>query len=130
MKSDALGSKLRQWTDDEVPSKTLRDKLKEIALTNEKRANEVYSFFDDYADCLKAMYDVLKWNGYCCIVIGDRTASGIPIPNGTITSETCESVGFSMIERVERRMYMRALRSNIICSESVLIMKKGEYGSR
>lgn len=124
MKSNALGAELRQWNNDEVPSATLRDKLKEIALRNEKRANEVYSFFYDYTDCLKAMYEVLKWDGYCCIVIGDRTASGVAVPNGKITSELCESVGFTLTERLERRMYMRALRSNIICSENILIMKK------
>jgi hypothetical protein len=124
MKNEALGSSQRQWNDSELPSATLQEKLAEIACKNKKRADEVYSFFYDYAACLKAMFDALKWDSYCCIVIGDRTASGMPIPNGIITSELSNAIGYTMTERLERKMYMRALRSNIIGSENILIMKK------
>lgn len=88
------------------------------------RADEVYSFFDDYLICLRQMFDALKKDSYCCIVIGDRSAGRISIPNGKITSELCESVGYIPIEMLERKMYMRTLRSSTIGSENVLIMKR------
>jgi hypothetical protein len=70
------------------------------------------------------MFEVTKHGGNCCIVIGDRTASGVSIPNGKITSELCEDVGFTTIENVQRKMYLRALRSNVIASENVLIVRR------
>ncbi len=124
MKNEALGSNLRRWEDNGLISKTLREKLPEIAYKSSRRADEVYSFFFDYTACLRAMFDVLKQDSYCCIVIGDRTASGVPIPNGKITSELCEAIGYATTERLERKMYMRTLRSNVIGSENILIMKR------
>jgi DNA modification methylase len=124
MKNGALGSKLRHWEENELDSKTLRKRLEEIDRKSMSRADEVYSFFHDYVICLKATFDVLKKDSYCCIVIGDRTASGVPIPNGEITSELCEAIGYATMERLERKMYLRTLRSNVIGSENILIMKK------
>lgn len=124
MKNGALGSKLRHWEENGLNSGTLCKRLEDIDRKSKSRADEVYSFFHDYAICLKATFDVLQKGGYCCIVIGDRTASGVPIPNGEITSELCEATGYAIVEKLQRKMYLRALRSNVIGSENILIMKK------
>lgn len=124
MRGKALGVHPRRWQKEDIPSKTLAAKLSEVASKNQMRAEEVYSFFHDYLICLRQMFDALKEDSYCCIVIGDRTASRIPIPNGKITSELCESVGYIPVEMLERKMYMRTLRSSVIGSEHVLIMKR------
>ena len=124
MKMNALGSTLRHWEQCELASKTLGERLEEISKKSQQRADEVYSFFCDYLICLRQMFEVTKHGGNCCIVIGDRTASGVSIPNGKITSELCEDVGFTTIENVQRKMYLRALRSNVIASENVLIVRR------
>lgn len=124
MKTKALGSKLKHWQEVEVGSKTLRAKLREISLKSQLRADEVSSFFCDYLVCLKQMFEVGKPDTNCCIVIGDRTAGGIPIPNGEITSQLCENVGFTISECVVRKMYLRALHSNVIASENIIIARR------
>jgi DNA modification methylase len=124
MKNNALGSNLRHWQEDEIVSKTLKGKLQEITLKSQLRADEVYSFFHDYLICLRQMFEACKHGSNCCIVIGDRTAGGIPIPNGKFTSELCEDVGFTIVENVQRKMYLRALHSNVIASENILIARR------
>jgi len=124
MRERALGASPRRWQEADMPSKTLTAKLSEVVAKNERRADEVYSFFHDYLICLKQMFDTLKEDGYCCIIIGDRTANRISIPNGRITSELCENIGYVVIEMLERKMFMRTLRSSVIGSENVLIMKR------
>jgi DNA modification methylase len=124
MKNKALGSHPKHWQEAEISSKALRGKLEEIAQKSQPRADEVYSFFYDYAICLKQMFEVCKVNSNCCIVIGDRTANGIPIPNGKITRELCEDAGFTISECIERKMYQRALHSNVIASENVIIARR------
>lgn len=124
MRNKALGTQIRSWKEDNIQSKTLKTKLPEISLKNERRANEVYSFFLDYQICLRSMFHALKTDSHCCIIIGDRTANRVPIPNGQITKELCESIGYVQLETIERKMYMRALRSSVIGSENILIMKR------
>ena len=124
IRKKALGAHLRLWQEGNIPSKTLAAKLQQIAHKSEKRANEVYSFFYDYLICLRSMFHVLKPDSNCCIVIGDRTASKVPIPNGKITNEVCENIGYNEVETLERKMYMRTLRSSVIGSENILIMKR------
>jgi site-specific DNA-methyltransferase (cytosine-N4-specific) len=124
MKENALGCNLRHWQEVEIDSKTLKEKLKEVAKKSQLRADEVYSFFYDYLICLEQMFETCKEDSSCCIVIGDRTAAGIPIPNGKVTCELCENVGFVVDENVQRKMYLRALRSNVIANESILIARR------
>lgn len=124
MREKALGARPRRWQGADIPSKTLAAQLSEVAAKSERRAEDVYSFFYDYLICLKQMFAALKQDSYCCIVIGDRTASRVSIPNGKITGELCENVGYVPVETLERKMYMRTLRSSVIGSENVLIMKR------
>jgi DNA modification methylase len=124
MKNNALGSNLRHWQEADIGSRTLRGKLEEITRKSQQRADEVYSFFYDYLICLRQMFEACKQDSDCCIVIGDRTASGISVPNGKITSELCENVGFTISESVQRKMYLRALHSNVIASENILIARR------
>ena len=124
MRTKALGARPREWEGEDIPSRTLVERLLEVAERSKRRAEDVYSFFYDFQSCLKQMFDSLKQDSYCCIVMGDRTASRISIPNSKITSELCESIGYVPVELLKRKMYMRTLRSSVIGSESVLIMKR------
>lgn len=124
MKNNALGSNLRHWQEVEIGSKTLRGRLEEITQKSQPRADEVFSFFYDYLICLRQMFEACKQDSNCCIVIGDRTANGVPIPNGKITSELCENVGFTIGECVQRKMYLRALHSNVIASENIIFARR------
>jgi len=123
-KTSSLGAVPRHYGRDELPSKTLTKILNEIELKSKSRATEVFSFFADYFSCLKQMYEALKEETYCCIVIGDRTASGLLVPNGDVSRELCENIGFQSLEALKRKMYVKALRSNVIASENILIMKR------
>lgn len=124
MRKLALGANLKERKGDDLQSRTLVKKLSEVEVKSKRRAEEVYSFFYDFQICLEQMFNILKQDSYCCIVIGDRTASRISIPNGKITSELCESIGYVPVELLERKMYLRTLRSSTIGSENVLIMKR------
>jgi len=124
-KKNSLGGIPRNYgKEEDLPSQTLMKILKEIELKSKMRANEVFSFFADFFECLKQMYEVVKKEAYCCIVIGDRTAGGLLVQNGDISRELCEYVGFQSIETLKRKMYMKALRSNVIASDNILIMKR------
>jgi tRNA G10 N-methylase Trm11 len=102
-----------------------------IALKDKKRAREVFSFFWDYSKCLFHMFRVLKKGGYCCIVIGDRTAAGISVSNSEITKELGESVGFKYETTFYREIPKKVLprrdyKVDLINRESIVILKKDE----
>jgi len=117
-------SRLDKMRDLPFKSELLSKTLAQIQHKSSERSSEVREFFIDYSACLNEMYKVLKRGSICCIVIGDRSASDVPIRNGDITSELCQSIGFKFVEMVRRKMYMYSLRSNVVKFEDIVILEK------
>jgi len=78
------------------------DVLNEISKLDEKRAREVYSFYQDYYKSIKNVASLIKKNGFACYVVGNRKVKGVTLPTDEITKSFFESNGFSHIETVVR----------------------------
>lgn len=85
-------------------SKTLNKTINKIAEQDEKRANEVLSFFVDYKNSIDNVSPKLKMNKYACYVVGNRTVKGIQIPMDEITKDFYIANGFNHKETIIRNI--------------------------
>lgn len=111
-------------------SSILNKLYNDVAQKDKKRAGEIFSFLGDYSKCLFQMHRVLKRGGYCAIVIGDRIAASIPVPNGEITKELGQGVGFKCETTFYRTIPKKVLprkdyKVDLINRESIIILRKG-----
>ncbi|NPV14054.1 DNA methyltransferase [candidate division WOR-3 bacterium] len=92
--------------------------LFKIAQIDEKRVNDVVSFYIDYEKSIKNVSTVVKKGGVVGYVVGNRRVKGVEIPNDEITREFFERAGFKHIKTIIRaipnkRMPKRNSPSNI-----------------
>ena len=85
-------------------SKKLDETLDKIAKQDEKRANEVLSFFADYKRSIDNVSKKLKPNKYACYVVGNRTVKSVQIPMDEVTKDFFETNGFSHKETIIRNI--------------------------
>jgi DNA modification methylase len=113
------------------PSKTLNEILNNV----EKQYKchnlvlDAEAFFEDYYKALKIMFDVLKNNRYCCIVIGNRSIKQERIPMDKVTIELAEDIGFKHEATFYRKLPTKALpwecgKGKTISNENIVILKK------
>jgi hypothetical protein len=113
-----------------LKSETLNDLLSSLeSKSQEKRAKEVISFFNDYYELMKKAYFWLKDDGNFCIVIGNRSAKRIPVLNDKITTELGNDIGFSHLKTYYRNIPYKFLpkhddKTKLINAESIIILKK------
>lgn len=130
LEATSLGARPNDAADWQPWSKELRRLLEELrGHGNEARSIEVRAFFADYCQLLEKANLRLKNNGYFCIVIGNRTAKGIPVRNDLITQELCEHIGMLHVATHYRNIPKKVLprsdgKVNLINAESIVIMKK------
>ena len=110
-------------------SKLLDETIERVSEKSKTRAKEIFSFYWDYAKCLNQMFRVMVDGGYCCIVIGDRTASGVTVSNGELTKELGRLAGFEHVKTYERKIPKKVLprkdyKVELINRESIIIMRK------
>jgi DNA modification methylase len=110
-------------------SELLDDTVKRVSRKDKKRAAEIFSFFWDYAKCLRQMFKVLVKGGFCCIVIGDRSAAGVSVSNGDLTKQLGALAGFEYVQTYYRDIPKKVLprrdyKVELINRESIVIMKK------
>lgn len=110
-------------------SPTLDSLYEEIAKENKQRAMEVFSFFWDYKKCIDEMYRVLRRGCLACIVIGDRSALGIRVPNGELTTELAKISGFNHEVTYHREIPKKVLprsdyKVELINKEDIVLLKK------
>ena len=111
-------------------SATLNYTINKIAKQDEKRANEVVSFFVDYKKSIDNVSKKLKSKKYACYVVGNRTVKGVQIPMDQITKEFYEANNFTHVETIIRnipnkRMPSKNSPSNISGKKSTTM--KREY---
>lgn len=68
--------------------------VERVAEKDEKRAMEVYSFYNDYYKSIVNVSTVIKSNGYACYVVGNRRVKDITLPTDEITKSIFEECGF------------------------------------
>lgn len=88
--------------------KTGFDQLDEIIKTIEaerpKRAKEIWSFYRDYKKSMKNVSKIIKKNGICAYVVGNRRVSDIELPTDEFTRYVFEENGFKHIETIVRNI--------------------------
>jgi len=123
---NTLGGKTTHYR---LISSALDSTYKKIAEKNVERAKEVFSFFNDYGRCLQNLFRVLRNDSYACIVIGDRSASGVPVSNEILTRELAEIAGFKHETTYQRDIPKKVLprrdyKVELINKENIIILKK------
>ncbi len=101
------------------------------------RDRDVAAFFSDLYLCLQKMYRVLAEDGYCCIVIANRTVRRVQIPTHLILAEMGVKVGFQRdITIIPREIpakrlpwknapeNIKGLSGKTMSRENILIMRK------
>lgn len=68
--------------------------VEKIACKDEKRAKDVYSFYEDYRRSIANVSSVIKKNGYACYVVGNRRVKDTILPTDKITQRLFEEYGF------------------------------------
>ena len=92
-------------TDEKIDvSNALDHTIQKIATQDEKRANEVQSFFVDYKKSIDNVSQKLKNGKYACYVVGNRTVKGIQMPMDEITKDFYEANGFRHKETIIRNI--------------------------
>lgn len=87
-----MGGKVRNIG--KVGIKVIDTTIEKVAEQDEKRAKEVYSFYDDYSKSIANVSRVVKKNGCACYVVGNRRVKGITLPTDEITKSLFQEYGF------------------------------------
>lgn len=70
------------------------ESVEKIANIDEKRAKEVYSFYDDYSKSIANVAGVIKKGGYACYVVGNRRVKNTTLQTDEITRCLFQKYGF------------------------------------
>ncbi len=114
---ESLGSKRRR-IEEGLPSKVLYEYLSRISSQDEKRAEEVFSFYYDLNKAIKEIARVVKPNGRVCFVVGNRRVKGLELPTDKISADLFQFLGFEhevtyLREISNKRMPIENSPSNI-----------------
>jgi DNA modification methylase len=110
-------------------SKTVDKAIQNVGGKSKQRAKEIFAFLWDYYKCLGEMFRVLTQGGYCCIVIGDRSAAGVVVSNGELTRELGELCGFDYVHTYQREIPKKVLprrdyKVELINRENIIVLRK------
>lgn len=85
-------------------SPILNENLEKIAKVDEKRANDVSSFYYDYEKSIQNISPTIKTDGFACFVVGNRKVKGVTLQTDEITKDFFEGQGFKHIETIIRNI--------------------------
>ncbi len=74
--------------------KIIDETIEKISIKDEKRAKDVYSFYEDYSKSIANVASVVKRNGYACYVVGNRRVKNTTLPTNEITKSLFQEYGF------------------------------------
>ncbi len=109
--------------------------ISKVADKDEKRAREVFSFYNDYFKSISNISTLLKTNCYACYVVGNRKVKGITLPTDEITKSFFEQLGFIHEKTIVRNIPSKKMPSknsptnitgktdNTMNKEYIVIMK-------
>ena len=106
--------------------------LKQVYERNPYRARLISSYFHDMSKVLNEIKRVLTSNGTLILVVGNNTATGIPIPNHKLLGLIAESIGFNkellLRDPVRSRgmITKRHATAGMVTDDWVLVLRKGD----
>lgn len=114
---------------EELESPSAVKLLKEIARKDQNRVKETLPFLFDYLDSLTEMHRVIKPEGFCCIVIGDRSIRKKLLNMEKVTIELGEAADLYHIKSFYRNIPMKLIPWNTptgktISQESIVILSR------
>jgi DNA modification methylase len=110
--------------------------ITEIIKLDQKRAEEVFSFYFDYYHSIKNVSKTLKKNSFACYVVGNRKVKGLTLPTDEITKLFFEENGFKHVNTIIRNIPNKRMprinsptnkigkTDNTMNNEYIVIMKK------
>jgi site-specific DNA-methyltransferase (cytosine-N4-specific) len=105
----------------ELPSENFNNIFEKIQKEDEKRAKEVYSFFDDlYVSC-KNLVKTLNKNAHVIFVVGNRRVKGYEIPMDFIVANFFEHLGLEL-----KHIYVRKISNKRMPSKNSPTNKAGK----
>ncbi len=89
----------------------LKETIDRIQKEDNKRVQDVISFYRDYKSSIINISKVVKKEGFVCYVVGNRRVKGITLPTDEITKNMFESNGFIHIETIIRNIPRKRMPS-------------------
>lgn len=105
------GIKYRNGFEYNIPSKTLRESLEIIKDSDLERAGDVFSFYSDLRDSIKAIAQKTKSGGYQFWVVGNRTVKGELLKTDQIISEIAQSYQLEHVYTIDRNIINKVMPS-------------------
>ena len=105
------GEKITKDFEITLKSETLKKGLKEIRESDEQRATEVYSFYIDLDNSMKAITQKMRINSYQYWVVGNRTVKDINLLTDVIIIELAEQHGLKFVTKVARNISNKVMPS-------------------
>ena len=105
------GIKYRNGFEYNIPSKTLRESLEKIKDTDLERAGDVFSFYSDLRDSIKAIAHKTRHGGYQFWVVGNRTVKGELLKTDQIISEIAQSYKLEHVYTIDRNIINKVMPS-------------------
>ena len=90
--NELMGGKVKPIK--KIGIKIIDETIKKISTVDEKRAKDVYSFYEDYSKSIANVFSVIKKNGYACYVVGNRRVKDTTLPTDEITKCLFQEYGF------------------------------------
>ncbi|MGD9730834.1 MAG: DNA methyltransferase [Desulfamplus sp.] len=78
--------------------------VERVERKDEKRAKDIYSFYEDYAKSIANVSKVIKQGGYACYVVGNRRVKDIALPTDEITKCLFLERGFKYLNTFIRNI--------------------------
>ena len=116
----SLGSH-RRAVSDELPSSVLYQFVERVSQKDQRRAEEVFSFYYDLFCCIRLISKKVRPGGYACLVVGNRTVKGIELPTDKVCADFFEATGFR-----HHRTLVRAISNKRMPAENSPSNIKGQ----
>lgn len=105
------GAKFRNDFEYTIPSQSLRESLFRIKDKDLERAGDVYSFYNDLKNSIKAVSEKTKIGGYHFWVVGNRTVKGELLKTDVIITEIADSYGLEHVYTIDRNIINKVMPS-------------------
>ena len=115
------------------------DAIAKVAQVDQKRANEVMHFYDEYLRSIRNVASAVVEGGHSCFVVGNRIVKGVQLPTDAFTAWAFEQCGFTHVvtyirDIPNKRMPSKNSPSNIsgvksstMVNEYIVICKKIDF---
>jgi len=87
-----------------LSSPTLAAQLTAITRQDERRAQEVATFYHDLARAIRAITQKLRPGALCGWVVANRTVKQVVLPTDSIIAELSRPLGYTVIDRITRNI--------------------------